>query len=29
MSPDWLAYLLKWVFFALWFAFMFDGLSRL
>jgi len=29
MTPNWLAYLLKAVFFYLWFLMMFDGLGRL
>ena len=29
MIPDWFAYLMKWIFFFLWFAMMFDGLGRL
>jgi len=29
MTPDWLAYLLKWIFFAAWFLMIFDGLGRL
>ena len=29
MTPDWFAYLMKWLFFALWFALMFDWLGRI
>jgi len=29
MTPDWFAHLLKWMFMAMWFLIMFDGLGRL